>query len=350
MQTKINSFFKPQNPSSNNQFNSQQLFHLQNSVAHDAQRSSDTEEEKIACGNGMESTSEISESATGHFSRTSVTSKILKNKRSYAQLHLDLGQSDFLLHSCSTCGFKYACGDEADEKLHKEVHNEYTKGILFKGWEKERVISISSTKEDRVILVLDGDPPAHKKRVEKVLQMMEVELGSSSGSLIHKLCKVYLYVSQRRIVGCLVAEPISEAYRVLRKSEASRSLDNAAIAKKSRLQSSVLQFGSISLRREAKEKSSPQVKMEALTEDFMGAIILEREAVPASCGIRAIWVAPAIRRKHIATRLLATARKSFIEGIELDKSQLAFSDPTWSGRALASRYFGSSFLVYRTHI
>lgn len=60
MQTKINSFFKPQNPSSNNQFNSQQLFHLQNSVAHDAQRSSDTEEEKIACGNGMESTSEIS--------------------------------------------------------------------------------------------------------------------------------------------------------------------------------------------------------------------------------------------------------------------------------------------------
>lgn len=73
-----------------------------------------------------------SESATGHFSRTSVTSKILKNKRSYAQLHLDLGQSDFLLHSCSTCGFKYACGDEADEKLHKEVHNEYTKGILFK--------------------------------------------------------------------------------------------------------------------------------------------------------------------------------------------------------------------------
>lgn len=60
MQTKINSFFKPQNPSSNNQSNSQQLFHLQNSVAHEAQRSSDTEEEKIACGNGMESTSEIS--------------------------------------------------------------------------------------------------------------------------------------------------------------------------------------------------------------------------------------------------------------------------------------------------
>lgn len=119
---------------------------------------------------------------------------------------------------------------------------------------------------------------------------------------------MYLYVSQRRIVGCLVAEPISEAYRVLRKSEASRSLDNSAIAKKSRLQLSVLQFGSISLRREAKENSSPQVKMEALTEDFMGAIILEREAVPASCGIRAIWVAPAIRRKHIATRLLATAR------------------------------------------
>ena len=39
----------------------------------------------------------------------------------YAQLHLDLGQSDFNLHTCSTCGVKYAPGEKEDEKAHKGI-------------------------------------------------------------------------------------------------------------------------------------------------------------------------------------------------------------------------------------
>lgn len=58
---------------------------------------------------------------------------MIKNKkRSYAQFHLELGQSDFLLHACSTCGIKYAPGDEEDEKAHKTFHKNYTHGIQFK--------------------------------------------------------------------------------------------------------------------------------------------------------------------------------------------------------------------------
>lgn len=58
---------------------------------------------------------------------------VTKNKkRSYAQLHLDLGQSDFLLHTCSVCGVMYVTGDEEDEKAHKGFHNDYTRGIQFK--------------------------------------------------------------------------------------------------------------------------------------------------------------------------------------------------------------------------
>lgn len=58
---------------------------------------------------------------------------MIKNKkRSYAQFHLELGQSDFLLHTCSTCGVKYAPGDEEDEKAHKTFHKDYTRGIQFK--------------------------------------------------------------------------------------------------------------------------------------------------------------------------------------------------------------------------
>lgn len=55
-----------------------------------------------------------------------------KKKRSYAQFHLDFGQSDFNLHTCSTCGFKYSPGEEEDEKAHKAFHKDYTHGIPFK--------------------------------------------------------------------------------------------------------------------------------------------------------------------------------------------------------------------------
>lgn len=59
-------------------------------------------------------------------------SKILNKKRKYAQLYLEVGQSDFLLHTCKICGFKYAAGDKDDEKVHKSFHKNYTHGIPFK--------------------------------------------------------------------------------------------------------------------------------------------------------------------------------------------------------------------------
>lgn len=58
--------------------------------------------------------------------------KILNKKRKYAQFHLELGQSDFLLHTCKICGIKYAKGDEIDEKVHTTFHKNYTHGIPFK--------------------------------------------------------------------------------------------------------------------------------------------------------------------------------------------------------------------------
>ena len=58
--------------------------------------------------------------------------KVLNKKRNYAQFHLELGQSDFVLHTCKICGIKYAKGDKADEKVHSTFHKNYTLGIPFK--------------------------------------------------------------------------------------------------------------------------------------------------------------------------------------------------------------------------
>ncbi|KAM3712045.1 hypothetical protein ACB098_01G154500 [Castanea mollissima] len=236
-------------------------------------------------------------------------------KRTYAQLHLDLGQSDFNLHTCSTCGVKYAPGEEEDEKAHKGFHRDYTLGIPFK--------------------------------VEEVVKMMEIELGS--GWIFHKSCKVYLFISSQRIVGCLLAEPIKQAFKVCSCSSNGGS-EGSSAKEVARRSSTSLQFGAIIFKREVKKRTRSVNSSEVLDGNLNGAIICENEGLPAVCGIRAIWVTPSNRRKHIASQLLDAVRMSFCMGSVLELSQLAFSQPTSAGKALASNYFSTgSFLVYKTN-
>ncbi|CAI9265454.1 unnamed protein product [Lactuca saligna] len=267
--------------------------------------------------------------------------KVLNKKRKYAQFHLDLGQSDFLLHTCKTCGFKFAPGDEEDTRVHKEFHKSYTHGIHFKGWRNERVIDTHSLEHGRVILVLNDDPPAHIKKVEEVIKMMEMELGD--GWIFHKNCKVYLYISSQRVAGCLVAEPINNAYPLVSNSD-----QNTTLKEVKKSTPTTLQFGSISFQREIIKKDKNQRNSNDNT--LFGAIICEKDSIPAVCGIRAIWVTPSNRRKHIATHLLEATRKSFSLDVILEHSDLAFSQPTNVGKLLASSYTNTkSFLVYTTN-
>ncbi|KAI3738495.1 hypothetical protein L2E82_28529 [Cichorium intybus] len=269
--------------------------------------------------------------------------KVLNKKRKYAQFHLDLGQSDFLLHTCKTCGFKFAPGDEEDTRVHKDFHKDYTHGIKLKGWRNERVIDTNSLEHGRVILVFNDDPPAHIKKVQEVIKMMEMELGD--GWIFHKHCKVYLYISSQKVAGCLVAEPINKAYRLVSNSDQKHDVTTTLKAVK-KSTPTTLQFGSISFQREIVKKENKKESNNTL----LGAIICEKDEVPAICGIRAIWVSPSNRRKHIATHLLNATRKSFCSDMILEHCQLAFSQPTNVGKLLASSYTNTkSFLVYTTN-
>ncbi|CAH8387485.1 unnamed protein product [Eruca vesicaria subsp. sativa] len=262
-------------------------------------------------------------------------------KRSYTQFHLELGQSDFLLRHCAECGATYAPGDELDEKSHQSFHKEYMFGIPFKGWQNERVLFTSSLSKNRIVMVvLENDSPAHRNKVQEVVKMMEVELGE--GWILNKHCKVYLFVSSQRISGCLVAEPIKEAFKIKAPPEDEKRLKKES----SSSPSTSIQFGNIVLQRQVSKKcreSDGKLDNEA--------IVCEEEAKPAVCGIRAIWVSPSNRRKGLATRLLDTARESFRSGCVLEKSQLAFSEPSCLGRAFGSNYFETcSFLVYKAQV
>jgi len=101
----------------------------------------------------------------------------------------------------------------------------------------------------------------------------------------------------------MVVEPITTAYRIF-----SRSVDKApddVDVKNVKQRPSVLQFGEICFHREVAKKHRSS---EATDSKLLGSILCEEEATPASCGVRAIWVSPSNRRKHIATHLLDAVR------------------------------------------
>ncbi|KAL5056897.1 hypothetical protein RYX36_028501 [Vicia faba] len=263
---------------------------------------------------------------------------VKNKKRSYAQFHLELGQSDFLLRACSTCRIEFTPGDVQDEKLHHQFHKRYTQGVQFRAWNNERVIS--SHKTGRVILVLENDPVSHRNKVQEVVKMMEIEMGS--GWIARQHCKVYLFISLQRIVGCVIVEPIKEAFRVASGSDDGHSA--SARKREKKLRSTTLQFGNIVFQREVGKRVVNLSDSEVMDG---GAISCENKPVAAVCGIRAIWVTPSNRRKRIASQLLDSVRKSFCTE-ELERAQLAFSLPTSVGKALACSYSGTgSFLVYK---
>ncbi|OEL30363.1 Protein CHROMOSOME TRANSMISSION FIDELITY 7 [Dichanthelium oligosanthes] len=231
--------------------------------------------------------------------------ELVSKKRSYAQFHLELGQPDFLLHMCSVCGMMYSRGNDDDEKVHKAYHKSYFEGVPFKGWRNETVIARSEG-GDRVILATDENSCMWNSKVKEVIAVVEEELGFAGGKLLHKLCKVYLYISGQRVVGCLVTEPIKTAHRVIPSSTEESQSDLPANCTESRKTDHTLEFGKISFKREIIRRNSPSVKNKEGCQDS-GAIICEKEAVPALCGIRAIWVVPSRRRKRLGSKLMDVA-------------------------------------------
>uniref|UniRef100_A0A0E0PB33 N-acetyltransferase domain-containing protein n=1 Tax=Oryza rufipogon TaxID=4529 RepID=A0A0E0PB33_ORYRU len=293
--------------------------------------------------------------------------KVLNKKRNYAQFHLELGQPDFLLHMCSVCGMMYARGNDDDEKAHKAYHKSYFEGVPFKrevlkrhdhsdknkeeyrdpgaiicekedGWRNETVVARSEG-GDRIILVTDENSCARNSKVQEVIKVVQKELGFGEGQLLHKLCK--------RIVGCLVAEPIKTAHKVIPGSTEENGSDLPVDKIEPVKTNHTLEFGKISFKREVLKRHDHSDKNKEEYRD-PGAIICEKEDVPAHCGFRAIWVVPSRRRKRIGSQLMDAARKSFLEGETLCISQCAFSPPTSSGKALARSYCKTSaFLVYK---
>jgi N-acetyltransferase len=140
-------------------------------------------------------------------------------------------------------------------------------------------------------------------------------------------CKVFLYISgKKKVVGCLIAERIKEGFEIM---TLSTELEGSLVESRA--------SGVISMSTSGGGGGGAEG----------AAIFCSKVPQPAICGINRIWVSSQHRRQRIASRMLDAVRERFIYACKLEPKDLAFSQPTSDGKALARQYLGTDrFLVY----
>ncbi|XP_068564579.1 N-acetyltransferase ESCO2 [Cebidichthys violaceus] len=234
-----------------------------------------------------------------------------KEKQDEDQLIIDAGQKQFGATTCSSCGMVYSADNPEDHFQHTQFHQRFLDSIKFVGWKKERVVA--EFWDGKILLVMPDDPKYAIKKAEEVRCVADSELGFQQVTLSRPTkAKTYLFINtERMVVGCLVAEFIRQAYRVL---------------------------------------EQPDQQKDMTRDDFMErhrAWCCSTVPEQALCGISRIWVFSLARRQGIATRMLDTVRSTFMYGSHLTREEIAFSDPTPDGKLFATKYANTpAFLVY----
>lgn len=132
-----------------------------------------------------------------------------------------------------------------------------------------------------------------------------------------------MYVRDRRVLGCVVAEPISHAHPVLPPSTAPPAA--------------------------AEEGEGGGGDTQAHGEAGRQLVCYEaQERREASMGVVQMWVDGEWRRRGVATALLESGRERLFFGHVVPRARMAFSQLSSMGYACASRYMQGSgqLLVY----
>lgn len=227
------------------------------------------------------------------------------------QINLDSGQKRIGAISCTTCGMFYAASIPEDEAQHFKFHKHFISAVKYVGWKKERILG--EYPDGKIIMVLPDDPKYALKKVEEIREMVDNDLGFQQAELkCPSRTKTLLFISSdRKIVGCLIAEHIQQGFRVI------------------------------------EDKAIQQSSNDAIMHERQRAWCCSKNPEPAICGISRVWVFSMMRRKAIATRMSDCLRSNFVYGAYLSKDEVAFSDPTPDGKLFATRYCGTPrFLVY----
>ena len=295
------------------------------------------------------------------------------NPQTLVQSVLDFGQS-MQPTTCTQCAMTFMPSVPEDKTLHDMFHNRHSAGIeLGKPFLKSamkwcyEVPNIAGA----VVVVDRKISLPGRKIVQRVLEVVNKELGSVDikeeelwnqrplpGEDEGKKCdryKAFLHVVDGRCVGICLAERVNRAYRVLPESDErpeQMPLNSATERKDVEVMDSdtTPRANQVS---ETKTEDAPKAIPASMPSPPMSSapsssVAASQVPVPAVVGVSRIWTSRAFRRKGIAHNLLDCVVNQFIYGMEIEKAEVAFSQPTESGVALARGWFGedSGWCVY----
>lgn len=154
---------------------------------------------------------------------------------------------------------------------------------------------------------------------------------------------------REKIVGCVLAQPIVTAMRII--EGADHTVEGAALEAKTddaeqKFFENPFHQNSSVFRPSAAHAPS---KEDVITVDASTSLYCSSEPLPTPLGIPRMFVSSSFRRLGIASRLLTAASENFIRGVTLDpaKGEVAFTQPTTSGKAVMEKWGKKGARIYR---
>ena len=272
---------------------------------------------------------------------------------------LDFGQS-LQPTTCASCNMTYTPTVPTDTQLHNMFHTRHSSGIeLGKSFLKSAMkwcYEVAPIPGSVVVVDRKLSMPA-RKVVVKVLEVVNKELGSvdipeeelwsqravpGDEDPEARKCdryKVFLHVIEGKCVGVCLAERIGRAYKVLPENEEGSKMelngtdngkDDTPKARETELQ------------QPPTPTSTSHDQPHGNTHD--ATLTLSKGTFSAVVGVSRIWTSRTFRRKGIANNLLECVMNQFIYGMEIDRTDVAFSQPTEMGTTFAKAWFGNGEL------
>lgn len=129
-----------------------------------------------------------------------------------------------------------------DEALHAKFHKEHAHAVAFPGWKNETVVRSFLAEGARIVRVsAEQSQGTYKKKIADLHAFVNRELAYSELPADAEAAAnrriTYLYVVNKKVQGCLIAEPIDRAFPVLnaRRAAGDSQPDEAAGSPKKKL-------------------------------------------------------------------------------------------------------------------
>lgn len=151
-------------------------------------------------------------------------------------------------------------------------------------------------------------------------------------------------------MGCVLAQPIATAMRIIENV----GHHVAEMSLKTRIDGAEWnRVGEILTPQNSSEFRPPAAqtpsKEDLITVDVSTSLYCSPEPLSTPLGIPRMFVSSSYRRLGIASRLLTATAENFIHGVTLDpaKGEVAFTQPTTSGKALMEKWGKKGARIYR---